>query len=382
MSTLDHRNSNYVRVAGVGGVTSPLTHSVMDRRQVRPVVPEVLPSQINFREDQRHVGDFSPNNLEKYKAIKARSINRDITRLNPYMVDQFQRRHRLRLQNLTADRPPEEPQCKKVKYLKTPLPESSLANRKESSTMAMSELKNLVANPSINFSRKQMMAFKGQPYHARNLSCDVNFKTQYALDHDQHVMRKIGWGTKMQNLQQSYNVKQMPIEDQYHKLFWDHDRTKYHMHTTGFFSKYLDKKFGFGFEDLDKKSVREQKEIITQRARQLHKMTLLKNKYDHRVSTKNKVPQNPMSAMSYDYEIDKRRIKAKSNTTLQTFSSPGKTTGESTMAATGVLFSPLLVRHRDSLYSSAAGPKDLQNVDHLSGSSPHQQMVSTNFDSS
>lgn len=183
MSTLDHRTHNYVRVAGTQTVASPLTHSVMDRR-VRPVVPEVQPTQINFREDQRHKGDFSPNNLEKYKAIKARSINRDIMRLNPYMVDQFQRRHRLRLQNLTAAKPPEEPQCKKMKYLKTPLPEQSLPNRKETNTKAMQELKNLVGDPSISFTRKQMMAFKGQPYHARNLSCDVNFKTQYALDHD------------------------------------------------------------------------------------------------------------------------------------------------------------------------------------------------------
>jgi hypothetical protein len=48
----------------------------------------------------------------------------------------------------------------------------------------------------------------------------------------------------------------MPIEDQYHTRFWDHDRTKYHMYTTGFFSSHLDKKFGFGFKDLEKMSVR------------------------------------------------------------------------------------------------------------------------------
>lgn len=172
----------------------------------------------------------------------------------------------------------------------------------------------------------------------------------------------------------------MPIEDQYHKIFWDHEKTKYHMRTTGFFSKYLDQKFGFGMqdlEDLDKQSVRRQEEIITQRAKLLNKMTLLKNKYDHRAS-KQKM-QSHTSQMSYDYEIDKRRIKAKSNATLQTFSSPGKT-GESTMAGTAVLFSPLLVKHRDSLYSSAAGPKE--QFDHMSGCSPHQQLVSTQFDSS
>lgn len=149
------------------------------------------------------------------------------------------------------------------------------------------------------------------------------------------------------------------------------------MRTTGFFTQHLDNKFGFGLADLDKLSVRQQKEIITQRAKSLNKMTLLKNKYDHRANRQR--VHSHTSNMSYDYETDRRRVKAKSNTTLHTFSSPGKAM-ESTMAGTGVLFSPLLVRPRDSLYSSAANPKE--QVDHLSGSSPHQQLVSTNFESS
>lgn len=82
--------------------------------------------------------------------------------------------------------------------------------------------------------------------------------------------------------------------------------------------------------------------------------------------------------MSADPETDKRRIKAKSNTTLQTFNSPAKV-GESTLATTAV-FSPLLIKQRDTMYSSAQGPSE-HFEEHLSGSSPHQQMVSTNFDS-
>jgi len=35
------------------------------------------------------------------------------------------------------------------------------------------------------------------------------------------------------------------------------------MHMTGFFSSHVDKKFGFGFADLEKLSIREQRKIIT-----------------------------------------------------------------------------------------------------------------------
>ena len=61
-------------------------------------------------------------------------------------------------------------------------------------------MKNLVTNPTIDFSRKQMMAFKGQPYHARYVSCDLNFKTDNTLDHDQHIFRKVGWGSNVKKL--------------------------------------------------------------------------------------------------------------------------------------------------------------------------------------
>ena len=54
------------------------------------------------------------------------------------------------------------------------------------------------------------------------------------------------------------------------------------MHTTGFFSSYLDKKFGFSFEDLDNMSIRQQREIIIQRAKQLMKEARLKNRFDHK----------------------------------------------------------------------------------------------------
>ena len=82
---------------------------------------------------------------------------------------------------------------------KTPVPMTKILN---TPTPAMKELSNLVSNPTIDFSRKQMMSFKGQPYHARYLSCDVSFvDTDSVLDHDQHVLQKTGWGTNVKAFQ-------------------------------------------------------------------------------------------------------------------------------------------------------------------------------------
>ena len=44
------------------------------------------------------------------------------------------------------------------------------------------------------------------------------------------------------------------------------------MYTTGFQSSYIDEKYGISFDDLEGKSVREQREIIKQRAQQMHKI--------------------------------------------------------------------------------------------------------------
>lgn len=73
------------------------------------------------------------------------------------------------------------------------------------------------------------------------------------------------------------------MTNQPHLHHWDEEQTRYHMRTTGFFSKYLDKKYGFDFSDLEKMSMRRQRDIITQRAKMLTKETKLKNKFDHRV---------------------------------------------------------------------------------------------------
>jgi len=46
------------------------------------------------------------------------------------------------------------------------------------------------------------------------------------------------------------------MEDQPHKIYWDHDKTRLHMYTTGFMSSHVDEKMGICFDDLEGLSVR------------------------------------------------------------------------------------------------------------------------------
>jgi len=57
---------------------TPLTH---DRRS--PLINEFQPSDIIFRVEQRHIGDFNAAELEHAKAIKTNSINFNRLKLNP-----------------------------------------------------------------------------------------------------------------------------------------------------------------------------------------------------------------------------------------------------------------------------------------------------------
>lgn len=54
------------------------------------------------------------------------------------------------------------------------------------------------------------------------------------------------------------------------------------MKTTGGFSSHLDTKMGFGFDHLEGISIREQREIITHKAKEMNKASRLKHKYDHK----------------------------------------------------------------------------------------------------
>ena len=54
------------------------------------------------------------------------------------------------------------------------------------------------------------------------------------------------------------------------------------MKTTGAFSSHLDTKMQLGFEDMEHMSIREQREIVTNRAKQVRNKLRLKHKYENK----------------------------------------------------------------------------------------------------
>lgn len=92
------------------------------------------------------------------------------------------------------------------------------------------------------------------------------------------IKRNPGWKT---DLAMDRDVRCLPMKDQPHKIFWDHDKTRLHMYTTGFFSSHVDNKMGISFDDLEGLSIRQQRDIIKQRAHEMHRMNSLKYKFSH-----------------------------------------------------------------------------------------------------
>jgi len=54
------------------------------------------------------------------------------------------------------------------------------------------------------------------------------------------------------------------------------------MNTTGLFASHVDAQLGVGFDDLEGLSIREQREIITFKAHEMHRSNRLKNRFQHR----------------------------------------------------------------------------------------------------
>jgi len=79
------------------------------------------------------------------------------------------------------------------------------------------------------------------------------------------------------------------------------------MRTTGFFAAHLDKKLGFSPADLDQMSIRQQREIVTQRAKQMHKIQRLKHKYQNQVRSSKKGTE--VGSILSDDPLEKRRLR-------------------------------------------------------------------------
>lgn len=106
--------------------------------------------------------------------------------------------------------------------------------------------------------------------------------------------------------------------DSQHKIFWDHDKLRYHMYTTGKFSSHLDAQLGFNFDDLEHLSIRQQRQVIKQRAKQMIKNQRLKFRFQH---------QGPPSPLSLDYSPAPIELKLQeTNVPVKSYGSPKKST--------------------------------------------------------
>ena len=113
----------------------------------------------------------------------------------------------------------------------------------------LTELQTLTQNADLgDMTRKHQLAMNGHMGHGRNLSQSIHITEEKE--------RLPGWGSKLVSLQQPKDVRCLPVDQQYHKKFWDHEATQIHMKTTGWFSSHLDEHMGISFEDLEGLSIR------------------------------------------------------------------------------------------------------------------------------
>lgn len=97
-------------------------------------------------------------------------------------------------------------------------------------------------------------------------------------------MKPVGWGNNTQNLKQSKKVVSLTREEMPHKIFWDHNKTRLQMQTSGYQANFDDKKFGISFDDIEHLSVRHQRAIIQERAHKMNRDTKLKFKFRNDVN--------------------------------------------------------------------------------------------------
>lgn len=80
------------------------------------------------------------------------------------------------------------------------------------------------------------IGMNGHVGHARNMSCSINMYDQA----NKEKLRNAGWGLDVENLKQPKDVRCLPMDQQYHKRFWDYDVLTYQLKTTGLFSEHVD----------------------------------------------------------------------------------------------------------------------------------------------
>jgi hypothetical protein len=123
--------------------------------------------------------------------------------------------------------------------------------------------------------RKSLIQSNGHEGHLRNHSKKIN------LSEEKTIIEKtfqVGWGSNKKDLVPPKDVKCLPVEDQWHKKYWDHEAGLYNIYFTGQHSVHIDAKMGVSFDDIEKLSIRQQREIIKTRAAKMHKLEGMKYK--------------------------------------------------------------------------------------------------------
>ena len=89
------------------------------------------------------------------------------------------------------------------------------------------------------------------------------------------------------------------------------------MHTTGFSSSYIDKKYDFSYKDVDKMSIHHQRELFNKMILEKKKprqISMLKNTYQHLKNRDAKdiiSKRNAFTPLDYQVNIERRRMKVK-----------------------------------------------------------------------
>lgn len=124
------------------------------------------------------------------------------------------------------------------------------------------------------------------------------------------------------------------------------------MRTTGFFAAHLDKKLGFSPADLDQMSIRQQREVVTRRAKQLHKIQRLTLKYRHKARESEQGAIEGGSILSED-PVEKRRHRGKSNPMYASQDSPQRAQEpwSGVPMQKGDVMTPVSGKYNESLYS-------------------------------
>ena len=132
------------------------------------------------------------------------------------------------------------------------------------------------------------------------------------FQHVVHQVGQVGWGTsnrKILDICQN-QIQALPVEQCEHKNFWEEDKKRLHMYTTGMHATHVDDRMGINMENLEGMSIRHQRQIILQKAPDYNKHYRMRNKYKHRAHTQIKERHATVDMTGISDAINEGKLKA------------------------------------------------------------------------